>query len=463
MWGIASITYFHILNQLYSLTMFLRKLYSLAITCLLAVPVFSQDTIPAPVKCFPSGTSLIGARSSISGRYVIFNNVREIWKVFDLQTGMIVSKSDRNSIAATIDPYEYDLDPTSRPLQYGYQRRKPSASNPNEGVEVVLNSKVVMSVDVPYSWDVALNTKNGDLIVASASREWHWIRLGGERRKLKTKGKVASGLSYEYMFSNDGKYFITKWGDLADLENDKVTGNAFPGVTSTENFNVSMNADGKTFTWPNGSESLRVFDLSSGKLVETIPVPAELPRINGFTILALPDPHSYVYWLDFNSKAASGGLAYYVKDGVSLSLCDPNWLQEQTDNIVGMLTDWKAREDEAERKRRLAAIEYEKRRKQREQYLIDHPQDAVTAPKLPKYVTTTYNATCNYCKGAGTITYENLTPAPGRTSQTVYSVDYYGNRTYVTNNYGYTTKKCGACKGSGTIKVTNKTIEQEEE
>lgn len=440
-----------------------KRLHTLVTACLFTGAGFSQDTIPAPVKCFPSGTSLIGARLSNSGRYAIFNNVREMWKVFDLQTGMVVSKSDRNSLKSNIDPYQYDLDPASIPEEYGYQRRKPSAANPNEGVEVMHHSKVVMNVDVPYKWDVAINKRNGDLVVESDSKEWYWIPLGGERKKLKVKGKVASSPSYEYMFSNDGNYLITKWGDIADFEKGKVTGGAFPSVMNAENFNVSMNADGKTFTWPDGNESLRIFELASGKLVETITVPAELPRIKGFTILALPDPHSYVYWLDFNSKIASGGLAYYVKDGVSLSLCDPNWLQEQTDNIVGMLTDWKAKEDAAEKAQRLAAIAYLKRKEEERQYLIDHPQTVVPARKAAKYVTTTYNVNCSYCNGAGTITYENLTAAPNSTSQTIYTVDYYGNRKYVTNNYGYTTKKCSACKGSGTVKITNRTIEQEED
>lgn len=443
--------------------MLFKKLSALIVASIIVMPVLAQDTLPAPVKCFPSGTSLIAARRSISGRYVIFNNVREIWKVFDLETGKLVSKSDRSSLPTNVNPYEYDLDPVLRPEEYGYQRRRKSDTNPNDGVEVVHHSKVVMSVDVPLDWSVALNTRNGDLVVATRD-EWHWIKMGGERKKLKIKGKTASSLSYEYLFSNDGNYLITKWGDLADLEKGKVMGHAFPGVVSAEDFNVSMNADGKTFTWPDGSETLRVFELATGKLVETIAVPAELPRIKGFKILALPDPHSYVYWLDFNSKAASGGLAYYVKDGVSLSICDPNWLQEQTDNMVGMLNEWKAREDEAERKRRLAAIEYERRRKEREQYLIDHPQSNATATKpQPKYVTTTHDVSCSYCNGTGTITYENLMPGVGRNSQTVYSVDYYGNRKYVTNNYGYTTKKCSACKGKGTVKVTNRTIQDDGE
>lgn len=432
-----------------------QKLLSCLAAAFISAAVIAQDTIPAPAKCFPSGTSLIAAQRSPSGRYLALYSVRELWKVFDLTTGKLVSKAKKDAYTEEVAPYMYDL--VQRLDRYGYQRRRPDAKNPNEGVEIVdriAHYQVVQSIDVPFAHSVAVNSRTGDLVVSS-SKEWYWFPFGGEKKKLKMKNKPKD-LSYEYYFSNDGKYVLTKWGDRVDLESGTVTGNAFAGG---ENFSVTMHADNKTYSMPGGTEAINVYELATGKLIETVPVPQDLPRLPGFQIMPLNDPHSFVYWLNFNNRAASGGLAYYVKDGVPLSLCDPDWKQEQGDNIVSLLKEWKAKEDAEEKRRRELAAEYERKRKAREEYLESHPEARNSKPvSQPKYNTTSYDASCNYCDGRGTVTYELLTPGVGRTSRTVYSVDVYGNRTYVTNNYGYSTKKCTACRGTGKIKVTTTSL-----
>lgn len=434
---------------------FQKLLSCLAITLVSVTTVIAQDTIPAPAKCFPSGTSLIAAQRSPSGRYLALYSVQQLWKVFDLTTGKLVSKAKKENYTQEIEPYMNDL--VQRLDRYGYQRRRVTAQIPTEGVEIVdriAHYQVVQSVDVPLAHSVAVNPRTGDLVVSS-SKEWYWFPFGAQKKQLKMKNKPRD-LSYEYFFSNDGKYVLTKWGDRVDFEKGTVSGNAFAGVTGTESFGVTMNADNKTYSMSGGTEAINVYELATGKLIETIPVPKDLPRIQGFEIMPLGDPHSFVYWLNFNNRAASGGLAYYVKDGVPLSLCDPDWMQEQTDNLVGLLREWKAKEDAEEKHRRELAAEYERRKKERDAYLKSHPEARNSKPvPQPKYVTSTYTSRCSYCNGTGSITYELLTPGAGRTSRTVYSVDVYGNRKYVTNNYGYETKKCTACRGSGQIKVTS--------
>lgn len=62
---------------------------------------------------------------------------------------------------------------------------------------------------------------------------------------------------------------------------------------------------------------------------------------------------------------------------------------------------------------------------------------------------------CGACGGKGGTSVENVNSASGVGYRTVYQTDYYGNKTYVTSNYGKTYYPCKRCGGTGQVTVKN--------
>ena len=58
---------------------------------------------------------------------------------------------------------------------------------------------------------------------------------------------------------------------------------------------------------------------------------------------------------------------------------------------------------------------------------------------------------CGACGGMGGTSVENVTSASGVGYRTVYKTDGFGNKTYVTSNYGKTYYPCKQCNGTGVI------------
>lgn len=440
------------------LTRFLKKACLLTGMAIYTSMGHAQDTIAGAAKCFPSGTSLRGADISPSGRYLLLQNVLGVTKVFDLQTGTLVSKATIVDYETMIAPYAHDLYQQFLPYKAEATQTMPGYFNSATVVKVTDSTgNIVAEVTVPAQTGWALNESNGTLVYAESDK-WYAVRPSGKKQKIKTKGKQYWLDTYKASFTGDGKFMLTQDGKLVNLEELKLTDIMPKDIISTP-VKMSLNADNQSYTVVDGQNHMTRYRLETGELTDSLPLPPGLPLIKGFEIIMLPASDAFVYWLNFDNRYASGGLAYFVKDGVPMSLCDADWKQEQADNLVQLLKEWKQRDDAEEKRRREAALLYVQKRKAYEAWRAAHPQETNDQPKQPTYTKTVHDVTCGYCKGSGTITYELLTPAPGRTSRTIYSVDVYGNRTYQTNNYGYATKKCSACHGKGILKVVNMVME----
>ncbi|WP_417431525.1 hypothetical protein [Halpernia sp.] len=131
------------------------------------------------------------------------------------------------------------------------------------------------------------------------------------------------------------------------------------GYTTATDIIVSDN--GKNYAINNSNNEIEIHNLETGKLVKKFSALPTLPKIEGFQLVPLPQEGDYIYWLLFNNKYATGGLAYLVRNGVATSFCDPLWDQESDANYAKNLKELLENYNEVE-KRKLEKEKYEQQK-----------------------------------------------------------------------------------------------------
>ncbi len=400
--------------------------------------------------CYPSGIALYSVKLSEDFQYVCLQSLLYNFKVFELATGNLVAVSEEKNWKTFIKPYTRLKDELRAKDPFTIKVNHTQTYDDTYQVFDSLNN-LIKEVATSGAAHYAFNSKNGDLVISN--KKVYLYRIGQKDKQIAKQEKTGWNIcTTDYAkFSPDGKYLVSA-GYVTNLENKTVLANVFDFNTRYyDEFDVHFSEDGKNFTVPIYAYGLKTFELTTGKLVDSVPIPIALPALKdykqqdeGFRIIMLPNGKDFIYWLKYYSKLARVGMAFYVKDGIGLSLCDPNWAKESWSN-------WLVQLDNASERIKKEKIEAEKLRTQQEAYRLAHPEK-VTENKPKNNVIIKYeniNVDCNYCKKTGKIYYEKLAIGGGTS---MVSVDYYGKATYSTSS-GTAFVTCSACNGKGYIKT----------
>ncbi len=253
-------------------------------------------------------------------------------------------------------------------------------------------------------------------------------------------------------FSPNGRYMVSKKGYITDLQEGKVIKNVFvvdfrtgPFKYGPRPFDISFNPEETTCTVSIHEKGLCTYNLSTGALISTVPIPTQVlysELVDIFEIIQLPNNKDFIYWLNFKNKTAPMSLAFYVKDSIPLPLCDPDWEKESITNYLVLLSQ----KNEQEAKARAAA---NKRRLEEKAYRLAHPnekpREVYRKPELRLV-----QQPCGYCDGTGSIAFEKF--IIGGKRETTVTTGLYGKRTYNTTG-GTGSATCSACKGKKYIGV----------
>ena len=423
----------------------------------LTTPVKGQDSKKVE-RCFPFGTSLYNASLNSAGNKLSLQNVYYYFKVFDLQTGKMIAFASEENRAKFVDPV---MEPTVIINYFGpyhYQRREVTNGKKTESFYAVKDSLSNIVMEVKDDGRYAFNGRNGNMVWASGKK----IALYEPGKKPRTVAKAQKRSDGYYdtwsyiedaKFSTDGRYLVSRDGYITDLQEATTVRKAFViddrASYKTEGyrpFDISFNPENTICTVSIHDKGLFTYQLSTGALLDSalIPKVVQYPELKDiFQIIQIPNSKDFIYWLRFLNKASPAGIAYYIKDGVPLPLCDPGWEVESAANFNALVKNF----EERQAREKAAA---EKARREQEAYNKANPgEPATTYNKTPgkKWV----EKKCDYCKGTGKIEFEKL--IMGGNSVTTYSIDQYGTKTYVktTGGIGYAT--CSSCRGKGNISV----------
>lgn len=422
-----------------------NKTLVLTLSCLLAVVAgYAQGNNDNSKKCFPSGSSLDGA-SIQNDRILQLNDINNIRRFFDLSTGSIVAKWVGSEPCPRKDLYN----PLHKPA-YAEKSRY------NDKEFIVVDSNGVRIYSCPRLRDHQDNMfeENSGTLLTSDDRDLYVYRPGAGVLKIRLN-KDDKYVTYNGRISPDGKWAISSLGSIINLYTGKIQKKAFPGYEGFNRHLIAFNRSNATFTLPLDTNGIAIYDVATGRLKEARPIPAGLPRISGFRTLLLSNGSDYVYWMYFPAKVAIlvAGLAYYVKDGVGMSLCDPEWEREHNENFITALKRVAKRIEEEKEEKALAAEAERKASYERYLHILANPGSRNNVEDNPAPI----EVVCQYCHGEGKIYYERLAVGGGLSSGggTSYSsVDQYGRKTYSTSS-GTGSVKCSGCSGSGKVRVSS--------
>jgi hypothetical protein len=406
-------------------------------------------------KCFPSGSSLVAARISHDGAYISVSNVRSLTKVFDTRTlrPILAGKTGADKI-------EMHFPTPDEPLRYSASAKDLSdATYPPQRFQVKdLLGTVVSEYETKGVEQHSFDRGSGVMIV-SENRKVYLMRPGKKVTRI-AKDEDTWRINSSPVFSPDHKYWVSVVGDVVDVEKGKVMRDVFKGTTSKDQI-IIFNSSSTEFTTGIHGVGLVTYSLMTGKELRRIPIPADLPRVDGFEVLPAPNGREFLYWLNFYSMAASGGLAYWVKDGKGTSLCDPLWEKEQSDNFSELLNAAVKRRDEEEAARKEAArnapasniyggIQHSEADMSQFQNGSNSSGTSNTTKPAPEQ----RMVTCGKCYGKGSTTmtgtsYSQVSPGVYQTHSSGYATQVSPSRSVGTTVT--TTLKCPVCGGSGKV------------
>lgn len=178
-------------------------------------------------------------------------------------------------------------------------------------------------------------------------------------------------------------------------------------------------------------ENIITIDYETGKIIRIVSIPKEL--IDGFVSFQ----HSYPTFkplsdnefLIFARQHSPNTYIWYFNKGEIIPLCDP----ASKDEYAGA------------KKQSDAFYAWERKNYQQQQ---EAKQQADAKWVRENSVT---RSECTACGGKGGTSVENVTSASGVGYRTVYKTNGFGNKTYVTSNYGRTFYRCRQCNGTGVI------------
>jgi hypothetical protein len=414
------------------------------------------------MNCFPFGTSLSNASVNSDGTKLRLQNVYNYHKVFDLQTGQVLALAAHKDYWSVIEPIMLPQGYTPVKSQYKVEEneiREGSKKDYQFTVTDSLNNVVTTFIEKDVNWS-AFNSKNGNLVLGTGGTIYSYLP-GKKRKKIIKANYFRTEKSYYWdtqsfvdgaKFSPSGRYMISKKGYITDLKEGKVLKNVFvvdnrtgPFKYGPRPFDISFNPEETTCTVSIHEEGLCTYNLSTGYLVNTVLIPAQVlypELIDIFEIVQLPKSNDFIYWLNFKNKTAPMALAFYVKDSIPLPLCDPDWEKESITNYLVLLSQ----KNEQEAKARAAE---KKRRIEEEAYRLAHPNEKPREVYRKPEVRLVQQV-CGYCNGSGSIAFEKF--IIGGKSETTVTTGLYGRRTYNTTG-GTGSATCSACKGKKYIGV----------
>lgn len=397
------------------------------------------ENTEAPKKCFPAGASLESAHL-FGSTYLEIESVNEVKRMYNLETGKLVAKWPSKNAEGR--PNISKSEPAAK-----YKLLKSS------DVEVIVGNvagkEIYRCEESPKKQMAKFDPIAGTLRMVE--KENMVIVHYPDREPVKVKAKNAdSEFGYAGRISPDGNWGLSRDGNIFDLKNGKVRKKCFPH--NNKLYEVVFNAEVTAFTVPLDTIGTITYSLSTGKVIARQELAKDLPIIDGFEIILLPNCQDYIYWMRFTGRGAKSvaGLAYYVKDGVSLSLCDPEWAVERDKNALEYYTDLLTKLATRLAAEKKHEAEQKEINAKRNDYLLSHPAEREVERR-----TEWQDERCEYCKGEGKIYYEKLAVGGGLSSggsTTSYSIDQYGRKTYSTSS-GTGSVKCTACKGKGTVRV----------
>ncbi len=195
-------------------------------------------------------------------------------------------------------------------------------------------------------------------------------------------------------------------------------------------------ADKPYLTYEAGNEKgIVTLNYETGEIIRIVTIPNEV--IERFTKLQKVRPTFNIiddtHFLMFATQHDPNSYVWYYNNGEITPLCDAASKDEYADakkrsaNYYAWANkNW---EQQQEEKKQADAKWYRENGSTRQQ--------------------------CNACGGKGGTSVENVNSASGVGYRTVYKTDGFGNKTYVTSNYGKTYYPCKKCGGTGQVTVKN--------
>lgn len=419
---------------------------------LYSVTMFSQDS---PSKCFPSGCGLRSAKISADNQYVFLFTVKDLCKVFEVKTGKLVNMSEDYEDLVKLYPMPRTATTAPEPPRTYYY----TSDGNEEEMEVVIKQlsdrKPVASGKFKAFEEIAFDEGRGILIL----RAYHatYVMKPGSKPKNFSKNNYNWGGAGEY-FSPDGRFYVSTYGGVLDIErgvaHERVVKNGeklIPEFSNSEQFQI-FNPD---------EYILQTYSTSTGKLLFKIEPPADLPRIDGFRIVPATDGSGYLYYMQFDNVDAPAGLAYWVKNGKSTSLCDPTWEEESKlttdaywDKNIKQLQDYS--KEEAERKAEAdriaaqqaaeAASKPKSETSQSETGSDEAP--AMTAEERKAFARQQNYKECPVCKGTGGKQVASYSSKKEKTFEGAGRTEY----TTTTKESGSKWVDCFRCAGKGSVR-----------
>ena len=420
--------------------------------CPLIGPLHAQSTAEE-TKCFPSGYSLIDARFSSTGDYVCLTNVNYVYKTFDTRSlrPVYATKEGKDAYPAKYYPpgqtpsVLYHL--TVKNL--GTERNVPKLLKVEDAQGRVVSEYTTKNIEHHF-----FNGVSGALLVSE--RDGMKLQMPGKKDKRIAKEEYPWGMFSYPTFSPDGMYVVSCTGDLVNVADGSMRRGVFKGEQNKAVV-LAFNTAAGSFSIGIKDVGVVSYDLKTGKELRRIPIPADLPRIDGFEVLPSPNGEDFLYWLHFYNKAAAGGLAYWVHNGKGTSLCDPLWQQEHDENFTRMLNEAVARKEQEELARKRA----EEDAARRSANTIDH-STADMGGYVPSSSESSQSAkekpvqmvTCGACYGDGyratsTTTHRQISAPTYRTHSSGYADRVSSGQS--TSSTTTTKTRCAVCGGSGKV------------
>lgn len=232
---------------------------------------------------------------------------------------------------------------------------------------------------------------------------------------------------------------LTKTGVLINVK-DGIIGYNYPAPRIDGTYQQRFSkfwADKPYLTYQSKTENKIVtLNYETGEIIRIVTIPDEVMKL--FTDLQKIPPSFNIiddtHFLMFATQHSPNSYVWYYNNGAITPLCDVA-----------------SKEEYADAKKRSADY-YAWANKNWEQQQNEKKQaDA----KWYKENGSTQQQ-CAACGGKGGTSVENVNSASGVGYRTVYKTDGFGNKTYVTSNYGKTFYPCKHCGGTGYVTVKNK-------
>lgn len=298
--------------------------------------------------------------------------------------------------------------------------------NPNAGISFIKTKSNLFFLS-PYRIDTLVSGK-------SATAEFF---KNAEEKKFHP-GNINSG----YQLDERGLgVLLTHQGTLISAKNG-IIGHGYPKpVISTpynENYLFWENKPYLTYASPLTHTEINMvtLDYETGEILRIVSIPETVTKT------FMRHQNSYPTFKPINDNE----FLIYAKQHSPNSYV---WLFDRGE--IRPLCDLASRDEYADAKQKSDAFYAWERKNRQAQQEAKQQADAKWARD-----NTVTRSQCAACGGKGGTLVENVTSASGVGYRTVYETDGFGNKKYVTSNYGKTFYRCKQCNGTGMVSSKNK-------